>query len=70
MIDLITNQTGTVGTMFLSPAMAKPLGGHINAGGPSVCLSVTKLVSAMTSDCMQFDPVMHPTIALNEFEDG
>ena len=33
--------------------MAKPLGGHRNAGRPCVCVSITKLVSAITSDFMQ-----------------
>ena len=58
---------------FLSPAMAKPLGGgggHRNARRPSV----TKLCWC---DNFRFhgpiytifDPVMHPTIALDEFED-
>ena len=42
--------------------MAKPLGGDIEMLG--VRPSVTNLVSAITSD-----PVMHPTIALDEIED-
>ena len=46
---------------FLSPAMAKPLGGHRNAMHPcvrpSVRPSVTKLVSAITSDfVLRFTP--------------
>ena len=64
----------------LSPAMAKPLG-DIKMLGVCPCVrasvrpSVTKLVSAITSDCMHppiytiFDTEMHPTIALDEFVD-
>ena len=59
---------------LLSPTMVKPLGGGggIEMLGVRVCVcpSVTKLVSVITSDFLhRFDPVMHPTMALDEFED-
>ena len=58
--------------LLLSPAMAKPLGGHRNAGRACVCVSY----KACYRDNFSFNapiytifyPVMHPTIALNEFE--
>ena len=59
--------------------MAKPLGGHRNAGRPSVRPSVRASVSHKACLCDNFryhapiytifDPVMHTTIALDEFEE-